>query len=322
MYDIFAMEFRNKEDKPKSDIYTGEGSNIDIRLGRCEDLIKEIKNESIDAIITDPPFQVLDKDWDKELPTADFWNECHRVLLPGSHLVFFGQVSKTPEIMFRMSQTEFQFRDIIIWNHAPFFPKGYKTEDESFRSKVRTGYTPIFVYRKKLIGDEKSNWEKHRNNLLSIDDTRMSYKGNHLSIIKKFEETGERHHQSTDSSTYGEVRGNGWVPNSLGCVASNSVYCARPTRAERTINGQIKNEHPTVKSISLMVFLTRLFTNNPEQRILDPWVGSGSGAAAARYCTRKFVGFEMNQAFVELAKFRAKHVFDLDEKIFQRLRLV
>lgn len=309
---------------PKTEIYTGVGSVYEVRLGKCEDLIKDIKDESIHAVISDPPFKVaINKDWDLALPSKEFFNELYRVLKPGGHLVFFGQSSRIPEVCAILNQTDFQFRDMITWNHPPFFPKGYKTDDKTFRSKVRTGYTPIFIYRKKLNANEGQNWEKYRTNLLAVDDCRMPYKGDHSSIVKKFERTGKKHQQSQKgSNTYGDKRGEGWIPDSRGCVPSNAVYCSRPTKDERTINNQIENTHETLKPIALMVFLTKLFTNSSDQKILDPWAGSGTGGMAARYVGRPYIGFEMDSKHVEVAKFRIKHVFDLDTTHFNKLTLV
>jgi DNA modification methylase len=47
--------------------------------------LKELADDSIDAVITDPPYgySFMGKDWDKAVPSVDIWRECLRVLKPG-----------------------------------------------------------------------------------------------------------------------------------------------------------------------------------------------------------------------------------------------
>lgn len=68
---------------------------------------------------------------------------------------------------------------------------------------------------------------------------------------------------------------------------------------------QIKsaNHHPTVKPIKLMEYLCKLITP-PGGVILDPFMGSGSTGVAAKNLNFKFIGIEMNEEYVEIAKKR------------------
>lgn len=322
IYDFIDGTF--EEPSKKEAIYTGEGSPFEVRCGDSADLIKEIGSESIHTCIFDPPYGVnINKDWDSVIPPLVMWEECYRVLKPGGHLVFFGQPSMMPQIFELLSQTDFRFRDMIIWAFPGTHPKGYKTDDGAFRSKIRNVYNPIFIYRKQLEGSEEVNWQHYRTNLLNIDDTRMVYKGDHSGIIKKFEETGEAHYQSeVKSNTFSNMERKGWVPDARGAIPTNVIYCSRATKDERTVNGQVINKHETVKPVALMNFLVKLFTNSPEQVILDVYTGSGSTGMACRRNNRKFIGFELDHSHAELARFRIKHTFDVDDKHFDKLRQV
>lgn len=64
-----------------------------------------------------------------------------------------------------------------------------------------------------------------------------------------------------------------------------------------------KNHHPTVKPIDLMRYLCRLITP-PNGTILDPFLGSGSTGKAAMYEGFKFVGIELTQEYLPIAKAR------------------
>ena len=69
------------------------------------------------------------------------------------------------------------------------------------------------------------------------------------------------------------------------------------------------NIHPTVKPTDLMAYLIRLVT--PKNGVvLDPFMGSGStGKACAREGMR-FVGIEMDEEYMEIAKQRVEHEYD------------
>jgi site-specific DNA-methyltransferase (adenine-specific) len=55
-------------------------------LGDCLEKLKNVPDNSIDQIATDPPYGIefMGKDWDKAVPGVEVWRECHRVLKPGA----------------------------------------------------------------------------------------------------------------------------------------------------------------------------------------------------------------------------------------------
>ena len=81
--------------------------------------------------------------------------------------------------------------------------------------------------------------------------------------------------------------------------ASRFFYCAKASRKER---GEF-NKHPTVKPIALMEYLIKLVTP-PEGIVLDPFLGSGTTALAALNLGRFFIGIELNEEYVEMARRR------------------
>ena len=65
------------------------------------------------------------------------------------------------------------------------------------------------------------------------------------------------------------------------------------------------NEHPTQKPVDLFRYLIRVSSNNGDT-ILDPFIGSGTTAIAAIQEGRKFIGFEINKDYYDLANRRLK----------------
>lgn len=75
-----------------------------------------------------------------------------------------------------------------------------------------------------------------------------------------------------------------------------------------------KNHHPTVKPIKLMQYLIKLVTP-PNGTVLDPFAGSGSTLVAAKSLNFKFIGIELNEEYVEIAKKRVGHCLQTNLKI-------
>lgn len=57
----------------------------DIHLGNCLEVLKGIPDNSVDSIVTDPPYGLsfMGKKWDYDVPDQSIWEECLRVLKPG-----------------------------------------------------------------------------------------------------------------------------------------------------------------------------------------------------------------------------------------------
>ena len=95
-----------------------------IHLGNQEALFNNIKSNSIDAIITDPPYGLK---WDHKIEThfnfENFINNSYRVLKDNGFLVYFGQ-EPTMSIWNALAQEKFHYLAEIIWykrgNRSPF----------------------------------------------------------------------------------------------------------------------------------------------------------------------------------------------------------
>lgn len=84
---------------------------------------------------------------------------------------------------------------------------------------------------------------------------------------------------------------------------SRYFYTSKATKAERTLDGQIENTHPTVKPQDLMEWLVKLATRE-DQIVLDPFVGSGTTCRAAKELGRRFIGIEKQARWVDVARVR------------------
>jgi DNA modification methylase len=98
-----------------------------ILLGDCRDRLKEIPDNSIDSIVTDPPYELgfMGKSWDASGVAYDveLWQECLRVLKPGGHLLSFGGSRTYHRMACAIEDAGFQIRDQIMWVYGSGFPK-------------------------------------------------------------------------------------------------------------------------------------------------------------------------------------------------------
>jgi site-specific DNA-methyltransferase (adenine-specific) len=74
-----------------------------------------------------------------------------------------------------------------------------------------------------------------------------------------------------------------------------------------------QNHHPTVKPTNLMQYLCRLVTPL-NGTILDPFLGSGSTGKAAIYEGFKFIGFDLNSEYIDIAKARIEYAINSKEQ--------
>lgn len=99
--------------------------NIDLTLGDCLEVLKTIPDNSVDAVITDPPYGLnfMGKKWDYDVPSTKVWSECLRVLKPGGHLLSFGGSRTYHRMAVAVEDAGFEIRDQIIWCYGSGFPK-------------------------------------------------------------------------------------------------------------------------------------------------------------------------------------------------------
>jgi DNA modification methylase len=93
--------------------------------GDCLDKLKELEDNSIDSIVTDPPYGLsfMGKKWDYDVPSQQIWEECMRVLKPGGHLLAFAGSRTYHRMAVRIEDAGFEIRDQIMWIYGSGFPK-------------------------------------------------------------------------------------------------------------------------------------------------------------------------------------------------------
>jgi DNA modification methylase len=104
-----------------------QGEKYKVLLGNNLDLLPTLEANSVDSIVTDPPYELgfMGKKWDSTgiAYNADLWRECLRVLKPGGHLLSFGGTRTWHRIAVAIEDAGFEVRDSIAWMYGSGFPK-------------------------------------------------------------------------------------------------------------------------------------------------------------------------------------------------------
>jgi DNA modification methylase len=101
--------------------------SFELHTGNCLDVLATMPDNSVDAIVTDPPYGLafMGKKWDYDVPSEEIWRECLRVLKPGGHLLAFAGTRTQHRMAVRIEDAGFEIRDMIAWVYGSGFPKSH-----------------------------------------------------------------------------------------------------------------------------------------------------------------------------------------------------
>jgi site-specific DNA-methyltransferase (adenine-specific) len=302
-----------------------------------------LEAESVDAIVTDPPYGIgfQHERWDSTAireaaaraghdrlnPNEAFeawcriWaTECRRVMKPGAFLAAFGSPRTYHRLACGVEDAGLEIRDTLMWLYATgmsksrHYPGGQATT-------LKPAFEPIVLARRELDGTTEETIARHGTGALNAESCRVE--GRHpANVILGHEPDCEE-----GRCAAGCVAGAADVCAGKGrsrLAPSRFLYCPKASRAERdagceelprrTLNlfpnagtsGDARNHHPTVKPLELMRWLVRLLCP-PGGLVLDPTAGSGTTGAAAVLEGRRFCGIELESAYIEIATARIAH---------------
>jgi DNA modification methylase len=130
-----------------------------ILIGDCRERLKEIPDNSIDSIVTDPPYELgfMGKVWDKSGIAYDqnVWKECLRVLKPGGHLLAFSGSRTYHRMAVAIEDSGFEIRDQIMWVYSTGFPKS-----RNFGCKCSGGALP-YTHEKEAYSEPQAKCNMH-----------------------------------------------------------------------------------------------------------------------------------------------------------------
>jgi len=95
----------------------------------CIAAMKEMPDNSVDSVVTDPPYELgfMGKSWDSSgiAFNVEVWQEALRVLKPGGHLIAFSGSRTYHRMAVAIEDAGFEIRDQIMWIYGSGFPKSH-----------------------------------------------------------------------------------------------------------------------------------------------------------------------------------------------------
>lgn len=165
-----------------------------------------------------------------------------------------------------------------------------KIGDENLYSNGRSGgeHNPDGRYPANVVFDEAA--------AADLDDEVGETSGSTVSEMPKKATNGNDYgeYDTDETGVYGFDDSGG---------PSRYFYTSKASKSDRTLDGQVPNDHPTVKPTDLMEWLVRLVTRE-DQVVLDPFAGSGTTLLAAKQQARQFVGIEKQPKYADVARAR------------------
>jgi len=106
----------------------GDGAVMDYNTiinDDCLHAMQGLEENSIDSIVTDPPYGLsfMGKDWDHGIPGVVFWQEALRIAKPGCHLLAFGGTRTFHRLAVAIEDAGWEIRDTVMWVYGSGFPK-------------------------------------------------------------------------------------------------------------------------------------------------------------------------------------------------------
>lgn len=258
--------------------------------GDSLEILRQIESDSVDLIITSPPYAEKRKktyggvpanvypEW--FLPIAD---ELYRVLKPdGTFILNIKEHVENGErhiyvlnLILAMKQRGWLWTEEYIWHKKNSYPGKWP-------NRFRDAWERLLQFN------------KSRKFKMYQDAVRVQVSKN---TVKRIQRPGERDYQKNISATGSgfEVRLSAWKDKNL-VYPTNVLHISTETR---------NRQHSAAFPVLLPEWFIRLFTQ-PGDLVLDPFVGSGTTCVAAIRQNRNVIGIDISSQYVEIAKKRVQ----------------
>lgn len=303
------------------------GNEIVILNADCMSELSKLEDNSIDCVITDPPYFIdkLDNNWSSSavkndvknshishLPKGmkfdksqvknlyDYYLDVSKLLFqkmkPGAYFLSFSSPRLYHAIAMSCEIAGFEIRDMINWNYTQSMPKGMSVSH---------------IIEKMKISEEEKARLKDEYKDFKTPQIRSCFEPICVAMkpIHKMTFIQNELKFSTGLLDFSQKVGieNDRVPaNIITTEEYNEIYdknflVSKPSKSERGEN----NSHITVKPIALMEHLIKLFSKKGAL-VVDPFLGSGTTALACKNTQRRCLGTELNAEYYEICLNRCK----------------
>ncbi len=261
-----------------------------IYQGDCLDLLKKLDDNSIDLVITSPPYADLKVYIDNPGILADNYvewflpicNEICRVIKPtGSFILNINDKVENgfrhPYVFDLISEihkrTELKMFERLFWNKMKGLPN---------RSRFGDRVEYLFWFA------------KEKGFKFYLDEMRTEYSEKSIQRMKKPLKKRFARREGDSDLEYKD-----WSPNPLGALPTTLVNISSESK-------KIADNHVAVYPTELVKYFIKGSTEEGDV-VLDPFMGTGTTAVASNELGRNWIGFEMQQDYINLANSRIEN---------------
>ena len=308
----------------------GGNKTIKIQLfnNDCMKELEKIEDESIDCIITDPPYFIdkLDNNWSskeikedkknshiKHLPKGmkfdkdqvkklyEFYFELSKILIkkikPGGYFLSFSSPRLYHSIAMGCELAGFEIRDMINWVYTQSMSKGMSVNH--------------IIEKMDKTKDEKEKIKKEYENFKTpmirscfepICVAMKPVKGTFIQNELNFK-TGLINFDNKVGKDKDRVPANIITTEEINDSYDKNFLISKPNKEEK---GEY-NTHITVKPLAIIEHLIKIFSKE-KSIVLDPFMGSGTTGICCKKNNRNFIGIELNKEYFNIAKKRIDEI--------------
>ena len=308
----------------------GGNKTIKIQLfnNDCMKELEKIEDETIDCIITDPPYFIdkLDNNWSskeikedkknshiKHLPKGmkfdkdqvkklyEFYFELSKILIkkikPGGYFLSFSSPRLYHSIAMACELAGFEIRDMINWVYTQSMSKGMSVNHIIEKMDKTTD-------EKEKIKKEYENFKTPmiRSCFEPICVAMKPVKGTFIQNELNFK-TGLINFDNKVGKDKDRVPANIITTEEISDSYDKNFLISKPNKEEK---GEY-NTHITVKPLAIIEHLIKIFSKD-KSTILDPFMGSGTTGVCCKKNNRNFIGIELNKEYFNIAKKRIDEI--------------
>ena len=249
--------------------------SIELLQGDCLELMKDIPDGSVDAIICDLPYGTQKRNgvkWDIIIPFEPLWEQYKRIIKDDGAIVLFG---KEP------------FSSLVRCSNLDMYKYDWVWEKDAKSNFMQANYQPlnnvesISVFSKAYAREIKKYTKMKYNPQFSIKDAyKIPKPSKTTEIFQANHKNGKFEHKQRDTS----------------------LRYPYVTIKFNVVKGKQK-KHPTQKPVELLEYLIKTYTNEGDT-VLDNCMGSGTTGVACKNLNRNFIGMELDEEYFKIAQNR------------------
>lgn len=236
--------------------------------GDCLEVMKQIPDWSIDAIITDPPYWTTACKWDSVIPFEPMWEQLKRIIKPNWAIVLF---SSQPFTSYLIQSNIDDFKYCWYWKKErwTWFATSWK------RPLMIIEDIPVFYKKQPLYQAEWKKLDKTYTHVLPIKKEKFRWEWNMTKSVVNWDRIYRQYTHDTPHQLLEFSRDN-WCRNSL---------------------------HPTQKPVALLEYLIKTYTNEWET-VLDFTAGSWTTWVACINTNRNYILIEKDEWYCDIIEKR------------------